>query len=244
MMPDGIIITMNRDEMRTRQERSPALHASDVMAYPIDQHSGGTWIGVNNQGLAMALLNRYDSLPPQEPISRGLIIPEILKVGKARDALEWIMAALPLQALAPFTLLTVSQAIVRRFDWTGGDIQVSDLSHRRTLMITSSSEHYAKVSAYRQAKYEDWKARGCPHTAWIPDLHLQQSEDARSASVLMARDKTHTKSITQIRLHDTHFEMNYVSHEHLDGYAHIAAATEHLCVDYESLKSERIVCHA
>ena len=51
----------NRDERRDRRAATPpAVHRLQhrTAIYPVDPVGGGTWIGVNDAGLAAALLNR------------------------------------------------------------------------------------------------------------------------------------------------------------------------------------------
>ncbi len=59
---DRFILTMNRDDAAVRVEAPPREARTNDIAYlsPIDVRSGGTWIGVNAQGIGACLLNRYD----------------------------------------------------------------------------------------------------------------------------------------------------------------------------------------
>jgi len=58
---DGCRVMCNRDERRTRAvAQPPRTWPTEVSwaTYPQDPVSGGTWIGVNDDGLVVALLNR------------------------------------------------------------------------------------------------------------------------------------------------------------------------------------------
>ena len=63
------VVTMNRDELRTRKEAG-VLHSKSIndirFFHPVDLVSGGTWFGVNNQGVILALLNRYQAPQTKE----------------------------------------------------------------------------------------------------------------------------------------------------------------------------------
>ena len=50
-----LIITMNRDDSKTRPEDGVKIFEDGQSTYmsPIDQVSGGTWTAVNQQGIAM-----------------------------------------------------------------------------------------------------------------------------------------------------------------------------------------------
>src|SRR5690349_16175849 len=58
---DRIRLACNRDEQVSRPMACPPevrTFGSNVAAMPIDPQSDGTWIGVNDAGVMMALLNR------------------------------------------------------------------------------------------------------------------------------------------------------------------------------------------
>src|SRR5262245_3441937 len=89
----GYRLVTNRDERCDRPGAlRPVWHCrrKGRAAYPIDPVGGGTWVGVNDVGLTVALLNRYQRfdgrLNPQAP-SRGLIIPALLGCQTATQAI-------------------------------------------------------------------------------------------------------------------------------------------------------------
>ncbi|HKX45758.1 MAG TPA: NRDE family protein, partial [Planctomycetota bacterium] len=70
---DGFELFCNRDERRTRPaallpeaRRGPS---GIEYAAPIDAEAGGTWVAVNERGLALCLLNHYQAA---EPLGRDL----------------------------------------------------------------------------------------------------------------------------------------------------------------------------
>ena len=94
----SLVLTMNRDERVDRApEESPRRIPGDdsrpSWLAPFDSASGGTWIGVNERGVASCVLNGYEPADeglrgdPSVP-SRGSVIPRILEeqdgVGPAR----------------------------------------------------------------------------------------------------------------------------------------------------------------
>src|ERR1700691_6420290 len=61
-----VLIAANRDEMIARPWLAPARHWPDrpeVLAGK-DELAGGTWLGLNDHGVAAGILNRYGSLGP------------------------------------------------------------------------------------------------------------------------------------------------------------------------------------
>lgn len=79
----GYELFMNRDELRQRlPARPPALHRGTHATYlaATDGDAGGSWLAVNEHGLGLALLNRYDPAPrpPAGTLrSRGLLVIDL-----------------------------------------------------------------------------------------------------------------------------------------------------------------------
>src|SRR5215469_14296815 len=81
---NGYLVGMNRDERIARSAGlAPEVHESGGMnaIYPSDG-DGGTWIGANEYGIALALL-KWNDVPSQatnakKTRSRGLLIPVLV----------------------------------------------------------------------------------------------------------------------------------------------------------------------
>lgn len=91
-----VVLAANRDEMVDRPWAPPARHwrdRSNVVA-GIDRLAGGTWLGLNDEGVVAAVLNRRDSLGPDPLLrSRGELVLEALDhadADAASDALSQI----------------------------------------------------------------------------------------------------------------------------------------------------------
>src|SRR5579864_1011127 len=86
-----VMIGANRDEMIGRPALPPARHWPDrpeVIA-GLDQLAGGSWLGVNDWGVAAAILNRHGSLGPAAgQRSRGELVLEALDHPDAVAAAE------------------------------------------------------------------------------------------------------------------------------------------------------------
>ena len=96
--PWPLILGANRDEMLDRPWRPPGRHwpdRADVIA-GLDEQAGGSWLGLNDHGVAAAILNRRHSLgPAPDKRSRGELILEAL------DHADAVTAAAALSALEP-----------------------------------------------------------------------------------------------------------------------------------------------
>jgi len=102
-----VLIAANRDEMLDRPWQPPARHwpdRPDVIA-GIDELAGGTWLGINDNGVIATILNRQHTLGPEDgKRSRGELVLEALDHADAKDAAEALLA-LNAAAYRPFNML-------------------------------------------------------------------------------------------------------------------------------------------
>lgn len=102
-----VIIGANRDEMIARPWQAPARHwpdRPDVRAGR-DVLAGGSWLGLNDHGVAAGVLNRHGSLGPAPgQRSRGELVLEALDHADAADAAAALMAIEP-KAYRTFNLI-------------------------------------------------------------------------------------------------------------------------------------------
>lgn len=91
------------------------------MIFP-SEPGGGTWVGVNDAGISLALLNWYAAAAPatDPPVSRGLVVRETLMADRP-DTAEARLRELPLDRLRPFRLIGFfpGDATVGEWLWDG-----------------------------------------------------------------------------------------------------------------------------
>jgi uncharacterized protein with NRDE domain len=101
------LLAANRDEMLARPSRTPGRHWPDrpnVVA-GMDEQAGGTWLGLNDEGIVAAVMNRVGSLgPAPDARSRGELVLEALDHADATAAAE-ALAALNAPAYRAFNLI-------------------------------------------------------------------------------------------------------------------------------------------
>jgi hypothetical protein len=86
-----VLIGANRDEMVDRPWRPPGRHWPDraEVVAGLDLLAGGSWLGINDWGVAAAVLNRHGSLGPDASLrSRGELVLEALDHADAIAAAE------------------------------------------------------------------------------------------------------------------------------------------------------------
>lgn len=102
-----LILGANRDEMAGRPWKPPGRHWPDrpnVVA-GLDELAGGSWLGLNDEGVIAAVLNREGTLGPEAgKRSRGELVLEALDHADAADA-ALALAQLDTRAYRPFNLV-------------------------------------------------------------------------------------------------------------------------------------------
>ena len=111
----------NRDELHGR---SPALAPQHreldgtQTLMPIDPASSGTWVGVNERGLALTLLNYNPAQPPTgRDLSRGAVIPQLLHVSTVDEVFalaKSIEAKRMMPDVALMSVMTNVVVVIRR----------------------------------------------------------------------------------------------------------------------------------
>lgn len=202
----NLLVTMNRDEARSRgPEIPPEAHQLPngvAWAAPKDSDRGGTWIAMNQHGLAACILNRYQDAEvyyPENAISRGTVIPTLMESPSAADAWSRLAdsSALALDRLPAFTLLLADPETALRMDWRGDAAAETCPLDTPWAMVTSSSLDPQAVFAWREAAFQVWLDEGAPFNRGIPSYHLLQPAGMETTAPLMSRDISSTRSISQ-----------------------------------------------
>ena len=105
--PWPLLLAANRDELRSRAARPPARHWPDRphIRGGLDVTGGGTWLGLNDDGVVAAVLNRRGTLGPEPgKRSRGELVLEALDHAEATRAADALRALEP-TAWRPFNLI-------------------------------------------------------------------------------------------------------------------------------------------
>lgn len=217
-LANGFRVVCNRDERRTRARASgPIIHtgAGTTSLWPVDPLSGGTWIGVNDVGLALVLLNRGNrgarpTIP--QPLSRGTIIPPLLEKPSVQAAMDAI-SRLDALRFEPYTLVALQreQGFSITTDAPRPTIRSLDLSH--PLFFTSSSLGDELAARWRAPLFATLVECGANTLEGQATFHRHRWNDRPELSVRMARSDAATVSITTIDVSDRRIHMRYVDLE-------------------------------
>ena len=86
-----LIVAANRDEYHDRPAEGPSLRRNEpgYIVAPKDVRAGGTWLGVNGQGVFAALTNLRNPNPAGPDLhrsSRGEVVTRALEAASADEA--------------------------------------------------------------------------------------------------------------------------------------------------------------
>ncbi len=92
-----LVVAANRDEALKRPAEGPGLRMRQgvrILA-PRDLEAGGTWLGLNGEGLFVGLTNRFGAGGRSGTRSRGLLVLDMLSRSTLDAALEALMQLSP-----------------------------------------------------------------------------------------------------------------------------------------------------
>ncbi len=210
---DHYFITSNRDEKhKRRQALPPEIYEENGMrvVYPKDADAGGSWIAMNEKGIAAVLLNgafeKHESSPPYRK-SRGVIFLEIIN---ANFPVTYFMK-MDLNGIEPFTMIIFDSELYE-FRWTGITIHCTQLKKDQPY-IWSSATLYNKTVVQKREK---WFRRFCnnnpnPTQQDILNFHRFTGDGDEQNDLNMNRDGLlSTVSITGITLQSGQFDIKYL----------------------------------
>jgi uncharacterized protein with NRDE domain len=117
----AVVAGANREEYYQRGGEPPRLLPEPVYAVAgVDPVAGGTWFGVNEKGVLVAVTNRPKRDVPAAPRSRGLLVRELLTCPSAESAVERAIAALEQKRYAGANILCADAGravVIHSGDW-------------------------------------------------------------------------------------------------------------------------------
>ena len=217
-----LLVAANRDEHFDRPSAPPAQIAGDPrIVAGRDLRVGGTWLGVNDHGLLVGILNRRqnengsDGLPPTLTRSRGLLCMDLLQRKSAAEGVQFIAGHST--AYNPFTVVFAD----RQSAWVAYNNHDSKIVSRRLepgLHVFSSAAELDLNSAKadrahpRFAHLKDRTLIGRAEPAnWLSDLRavladhtLREGSIDPGDAICVHRETTGTVSSSVVALAAAH----------------------------------------
>jgi len=201
---------MNRDEKIARRAGTPPEargFAGTKAIYPSDGAGGtsisGTWIGANEHGVALALLNWNDVVSRPTEVSksrsRGLVIPALISSPSLAEA-QMALGVLELEGVLPFRLIGVFPSEKQTCEWCWDSSQMKFLPHGWEVRHWFSSSLSDKQAEYlRGAACQDaWSQPDAGSAPWLRRLHASHVGAPGPFSLCVHRSDVKTLSYTEI----------------------------------------------
>ena len=180
-----VIVAANRDEHYDRPSAPPGLWSTkpNILAGK-DLLAGGTWLGVNEHGLLVGILNRRSNIesdPLTQTRSRGLLCLDLLRLNSAADAHAYINRHE--EAYQPFTIVFVDPSEA----WTAYNVRRQIKTHKldEGLHVYSSAADFAVRSEKVDRAHVQFAGivERLPSTcsdkaAWVRSLHTVLGDHA------------------------------------------------------------------
>lgn len=178
---------------------APRVEAHDgVLAIaPVDGDHGGTWISVNERGVALCLLNGSPGAGGAR--SRGLLLSALAGARDADEALEKL-ARTELSRYAAFTMVVLqAERETSIVQWDGVAAKLLDGDDARA-PLTSSSFDAEGVRVKRREEFERIVGGGRADAAGLLQFHESHARAADAYSPCMHRADAETVSFSWVRV--------------------------------------------
>ena len=211
---NGYALGMNRDEKLTRVIALPSARhrLGKCNALFPSEPNGGTWIGVNDAGATLALINWYSvgASVSSRSVSRG----EVVKLALSSDSFaltDAALAELPLARVNPFRLIGVFPAHKAVVEWRWNLKQLERRDHRwQTNTWISSGFDEPRAQQTRGKIFGKALQQGSAGSAdWLRCLHRSHAPEPGPYSHCMHRDDAATVSYTEVVVSRTTATMQY-----------------------------------
>ena len=212
----GYLLGMNRDERIARGAGvlpDAREFNGTVAIYPSDG-ADGTWIGVNDHAITLALLNWNDVVPgaadKRKTRSRGLLIPALIG-SRFTSAGAGGVAVFSLEGMLPFRLVGIFPSEKEICEWRWDSEEMERLHHDwkdRHWFSSSLSDKQAESmrgTACRDAR--DQSDAG--HASWLRRLHASHADTAGLFSLCVHRPDVRTLSYTEIECTPARVRMDH-----------------------------------
>ena len=200
----GYRLAMNRDEAISRGPGLPPANyrLNGVKAvYPTDG-SAGTWIGANEGGITLALLNWNDC--PQPPASeklrsRGLVIPNLL-ASRSLAEFQASLDVLDLQGMFPFRLVGVFPSERALWEWRwdsqrfSSEVHEWESRHWFSSGLSDEQAHRMRGTVCGSA----WSEPDAGTSAWLRRLHASHESGHGPFSMCVHREGVESLSYSEV----------------------------------------------
>jgi len=210
----GYELNFNRDEKLTRATALPPRRFESggrVWLAPTDPDGGGAWIGVNDRGLTVALLNGYRRADQDEREwrSRGLLTQDLLQLDSLAE-FEPRLRAQRLDDVRSFTVVMVgADAKAQAATWDGAELSFEAREFGWPPYCSSSLDPTGATRARRALFDAMTRERGGVDRGLLAEFHASHAPERGPLSPCMHRADARTQSFTRILVGRERVEISY-----------------------------------
>lgn len=205
-----VFASLRDEDPRRATALPPDLYADGPLNWlgPIDPEAGGTWLGANQLGNVVILLNGgFEKHQRQSSYarSRGLIVRDLL----ASEAVlvEWSL--LNLDQIEPFTLVVWEDQQLYQLVWDGEARHRLKLNAREPMIWSSSTLYDTAARNRRKQLFNQW-LETAPQISEQTLLHFfEQEKDAANGFLINRKDAVKTLSFTFLEWRSDKLDMHY-----------------------------------
>ncbi|MFD0991490.1 NRDE family protein [Mariniflexile jejuense] len=213
IIPKGntdFVLTSNRDEAPNRKSLPPKIYLENdtKLLFPMDELSGGTWVGLSEKNRVVCTLNggfvKHEHKQNYRK-SRGIVTIDFLLSENLLSTIE----TYNLENIEPFTMVLIDWNLTLKFYelvWDGETKHLVKLPLEPK--IWSSSTLYNKTMKEERLQwFEDFKVASPLDAQSLLKFHKTTAINNKDYGIVMNRGFVKTTSITQIEKFDESFEM-------------------------------------
>jgi uncharacterized protein with NRDE domain len=164
-----VLVLANREEVYSRPSTGPKLFPADSIMPGwiggVDLVAGGTWLGVNQHGLLVAVTNRKKREPPANPPSRGLLCRKLLFGRETSSVVDAAMRELLGNEFAGCNLLIAG--LDGAFVIEAGDTLKKTRLHPGLHLLANAELNDARDPRIERARYEFSLANPASGDGWF-----------------------------------------------------------------------------
>ena len=191
-----------RDESPKRPRAlKPYVSQLNGLSYlsPKEAMAGGTWIGVNNMGNIIILLNGAFENHQRKSYyrkSRGLMVTELL--ASVVPVVEWNLV--DMEDIEPFTLIVWSDNNLFQLVWDGRERHRIRLDETLPYIWSSSTLYNSDAKAKREELFQNWIAMNPPVSKLSLLNFFKTYSDEENGFMMNRKEVTKTLSFSFIEL--------------------------------------------
>jgi hypothetical protein len=215
-LPEGIILTSNRDEKKSRPTISPKIYqkANAKLLFPKDEKAGGTWIVAKNDGTVIVLLNgafEKHQVKPSYSKSRGLVLLEVIE---SSNPLAFFKST-NLIGVEPFTLILFQNQELFELKWDEENKHIFEHSINEPHIWSSATLYSKQKREERKYWFDQFLEKNIFLTKEkVLGFHQNtHTENADYGLVIDRGNELKTLSITQVSSINNHITMHYIDIE-------------------------------